>query len=266
MRKLYLTLLALICLALFWQGRVYWISRLVVPTYWKIETRDFVTLADSDYSIRIDPAMADSVGVEVAEAMQQYEQLEVYFGQPLPSPLVIVMETEALNAYIGGGYSLNSAGAYQSGVVLLGFREGRESLGRTLLHELGHHYVHDLARGNYPTWFSEGVAQLLEEMFWGSVWFDGRMRNDYYKYSISELSGDFHSLPDQISAYQMALELVKSIETTGGGQATQAMLRDLGRGMTFSQVLMAHTGMDLETLYTIAFGPQQREVGVDKHG
>jgi hypothetical protein len=92
------------------------------------------------------------------------------------------------------------------------------------------------------------------------------MRNDYYKYSISELSGDFHSLPDQISAYQMALELVRVIETTGGGQATQAMLRDLGRGMTFSQVLMAHTGMDLETLYTIAFGPQQREVGVDKHG
>lgn len=259
MRRLCIALLALICLVLCWHQGGYWLRGLVVPAYWKIETRDFDIPADSEYDIRIAPDLSDSADLWTQEAMgRHYGSLGTYFGQHLPSPLVVVVDTQALNAYIGGDYSLSSAGAYQSGVVLLGFREEQETLDRTLVHELGHHYVHGLARDNYPSWFSEGVAQLLEEMFCGTIWFDGIMDNDYYKYSINELSGNFHSLPDQISAYRMALELVRAIEVTGGGQAVPAMLGDLGRGISFPQALLTHTGMDLETLYNDAIGIQRK--------
>lgn len=247
--------LALLLLALMfpWQRGLYWAGDLVVSTYWKAETRDYWALSQSEYALRVAPALADSPAVPQALAaiMENNEKLGKYFGRSLPPPLLIVMETETLNDYVGGTYSMSSAGVYQDGVILLGVGEGAGNLDGTLIHELGHHYVHGLARGNYPTWFSEGVAQLLEERLGGSLWFDGNKHNDYYKYSISELSGDFYNLSDQVSAYQLALELIKVLEAQRGGQALIAILTDLGQGMSFPHALMRHTGMQLEDLYKI---------------
>jgi hypothetical protein len=247
-RRLYPAIL-LLMLVFPWQRGIYWAGGLAVPAYWKVETRNYRVLTDSDYEIRVAPALADSpAAAQVMAAMESFEKLGEYFGASLPPPLVIVMEAEVLNNYVGGGYSLNSAGVYQNGVILLGIRAGTGDLKGTLIHELGHHYVHGLTRGNCPTWLSEGLAQMLEERLSDSLWFDGKEHNDYYKYSISELSGDFYGLPDQVSAYNQALELVRVLETSAGGQAISAILGDLGRGMTLPQALLRHAGMGLEAL------------------
>lgn len=37
----------------------------------------------------------------------------------------------------------------------------------TLAHELGHAFVHSMAKGRVPTWFDEGLAQILEERSFG---------------------------------------------------------------------------------------------------
>lgn len=261
MRKLSLFLLALILVLLYWQEGIFWSSGLVVPTYWKAKTQNYNIVKDIGYEVRVAPGQDEGDATAlIQEGMQYYDDMAAYFDCTLPQPLFIFMDSDTLNDYVGD-YNLSSAGAYQSGVILLGLPDNG-GLSRTLVHELGHHYVHALARGNYPAWYSEGVAQLMELMFKKSVWFDGNNFNDYYKYSISDLSGEFYNLPDQVAAYRLSLELVMAIEAIGGGQANIEILRDLGQGKTFSQAIIANTGMDLQTLYN-NLGQNKRSGGIE---
>jgi len=231
---------------LFWTG---WVTN---PAYWKIHTRNYKIVSNSEYTIRLSPAVVEGNFDAVLQAKEDYLALmDDYFGISPSPPLVIVLSMTELNSFVGGGHSLTSAGAYVRGVILLGMDEsGSVSPGtETLVHELGHYYVDILARGNYPTWYSEGVAQLMEHHYLDKLWFDGIKDNDYYKYSITELSGDFYNLEDLISAYVLAYKLVLAIEDIGGVRANQLILRDLGKGVSFSNAMEIHIGLNPDELY-----------------
>lgn len=220
-------------------------------TYWQFRTRSLPAISQESINIRYSPSLEVEVSRLIKLKSQYIQALDAYFNVSLPSPMVILLEHGELNRLVGGDYNLSSAGAYQGGVVFLGYDGNLAE--ETLVHELGHHYVYILTRGNYPVWYSEGVAQLMEYKLLGSVWFDGIKNNDYYMYSIEELSGDFYGLNDQISAYIQSFQLVKFIEELGG-QANLRILQDLGRGVAFTSALEAHTGLVLDELYSKAFG------------
>ena len=233
----------------------FWTGRIAVPAYWTYQTRDLQG-GEFGKSLRYHPSMKDHAD-QVWQAKLKYSgMMEEYFGFSPDSPLILLLEPGELNMYLGEGYSLKSAGAYHSGVVLLGVGDTvrMESVVSTLVHEMGHHYVHVMARGNYPIWYTEGLAQLMESKFLDRLWFDGTINKDYYKYSIEEMSEGFYALEDQVSAYRQAFDLVMAIEHLGDGQANQQILHDLGRGVTFNKALMTHTGLELDGLYNHVFG------------
>lgn len=219
----------------------FWLGRVVYPVYWRYQTRDYQTAERQDFEMRISPSSSGYLpGQEKYVSM-----VREYFACSVSAPLVILLSKDELTQALGGGAG---AGAYQSGVILLGMGENQDELEGAMLHELSHYYVDTIARGNYPLWYSEGLAQLIELKNLGRLWFDGKKDKVYYRYSITELSGDFYSLEDQVSAYRMALDVVLAIEAASG-QANQLILRDLGRGSSFAEAVQAHTGLSPEDLY-----------------
>lgn len=221
-------------------------------TYWDWRFRAYPVISGEGYQFRLSPSWADSQGDLVAMADEYMAWLDDYFGFSPPRPRIIATDTASLNRVIRGQYSLETSGAYQAGVVLVGFRQQptrQEIAASALLHELGHHHVHCLARGNYPIWYSEGVVQLLELRLLGYRWFDGIGKYDYYMYSVLEINNSFHSLHDQVSAYKQALELAILMEELGGGHAHREILQALGRGMPFGAALELVTGLTQEELF-----------------
>src|SRR5690554_742058 len=240
LRKGIVVMLVFICLNIF--ELVFWTSSWAVPAYWKLQTHNYDT--DSD-NLRVAPQVTSKQREQASQALNTYVPLlDEYFGQTVQLPLVVLVEEEQLQG------RLEAAGAYQRGVILLAVGTGSD-FEQTLVHELAHHYVDAMARGNYPVWYSEGIAQLLEQKLFARVWFDAIKDKDYYKYSITEFKREFYNL-DQVSAYRQALTMVAAIEELGKGQANQLILYELGRGKTFAQALEDGIGMELVDLHDLS--------------
>jgi len=251
--RVYLVLVLAILLPSY-QSVTYLVSQSVIPAYWLYETREFERV-NGNYIFRLSPDLVETgIATEVEAGMDYFPLMGDYLEHDLAPPILIAMNSADLNLRVGGESSVASAGIYHGGVIILGYQDSLQGIKQTLIHELAHYYIDSVARGNYPTWYGEGLAQVLERKYMGKIWFDGIGHNDYYRYSISELSKDFHGLPDQISAYKMALELTVAIEELGGGQAHIEILKALNQGSSFSWALETYTGSNLESLYNYAFG------------
>jgi hypothetical protein len=238
------------------------LSQRAAFAYWDWRFRAYPVISGQGYQFRLSPSMTDSQGDLVALADEYMAWLDEYFGFSPPRPRIIATDFASLNRVIGGQYSLETSGAYQAGVVIVGFRQQptrQEVAASALLHELGHHYVHYLARGNYPIWYSEGVTQLVELRLLGYRWFDGIGKYDYYMYSILEINNSFHSLHDQVSAYKQALELAILMEELGGVHAHRNILQALGKGMPFGAALEMVTGLTQEELFAAWSGAKNSE-------
>lgn len=252
-KKRYLALAALILCFFYYSQMTYLISGVVVPTYWKVRTRDYAAVSGEGYALRLSPSLEVDTQEIISIKQKCLKEIEKYFGVSPQPPLVIVQKTSELNNSLGASYSMATAGAYQRNVIIVGLDEVDKKFAGTMLHELGHYYVDVTARGNYPSWYSEGLAQLMEYMFLEALWFDAIEDKVYYKYSLEELSGDFYSLEDQVSAYRQALALVQAIEEAGDGQANQRLLHDIGRGLEFPEAVEVHTGLSLDDLFRFTF-------------
>lgn len=252
--KAILLLFAAYIILMNFSGLAFWVSGIAVPAYWKAQTRDYSSISGRGYNLRLSPSLTEVDVEDIIRLKQMYTgQLENYFDIFPEPPMIVLLSREELNRALKEDYSMASAGAYHRGVILIGAEEVDKRFAGTLLHELGHYYVDIKAKGNFPIWYSEGLAQLMELKALDKLWFDAIKEKDYYMYSIEELSGDFYGLEDQVSAYRQALALVQSLEELESGQANLNILGELGRGIAFSEALKIHTGLSPKDLYEITF-------------
>ncbi|MDR5658871.1 peptidase MA family metallohydrolase [Serpentinicella sp. ANB-PHB4] len=97
-----------------------------------------------------------------------------------------------------------------------------------VLHELAHLFTDHLARGNYPTWFTEGVSLYFEYSVDGYEWGKG-VDIDEDIYTIKNLTERFHEL-DTFNAYTQSFRLVKGFVNQNGEDALIELIRSLGKG------------------------------------
>jgi hypothetical protein len=179
------------------------------------------------------PALGRSLGLEVPRLRERFG------GAP---PLMVMFPTrEALSASCGWPATENAMGAYWAGVVRLlsptqwiraaSPEEAEEALRREgpVVHELAHLVLDYLGEGNYPRWFTEGIAQLEEWRITGFVWIeDGGRRLLDSRYGLDALTGRFDSLPDQALAYRESLLLTAFLDElaaeSGGVRGIMASL------------------------------------------
>lgn len=252
-RRLSRWLIVVLIVAFAWGWPLYFHGEMLAATlYWTYVGRGMERMAVGDVIFYFEPGLAVCRRDEAIADLERYrQQLDYSLGPVSKPPLIILTTPEWLDSKLSGGYSLGAAGAYQPGVALVALEPAQTVARSSLLHELTHHYVHLLSGGNYPEWYSEGVAQLMEYRYLGYRWFDAVGKKDYYMYSATQLNQEFYRLPDQVSAYRQALGLVQLMEQLGGGSTHGKILRDLGRGADFSLSVECHTGLNPEQIVAL---------------
>lgn len=113
-----------------------------------------------------------------------------------------------------------------------------------VVHEFTHLIVDDIANGNYPIWFTEGIALLEEYRQDGYEWGKDLSYNGPL-YTYEQLKSDF-GLLNEMLAYKRAFQVTKAISDKYGMETIREMLRDLGSGMDIESSFYKETESRLD--------------------
>lgn len=194
-----------------------------------------------------------------AEAQMVLSAAEAAYGpvtgrlgaRPRERAVVIVEpDAESLRRSLGWGSGEWAAGVYWGGVIRVlspsawvpgttpAERERQFRFLNPLTHEFTHYVLDLLARGNYPRWFSEGLAQRYEYEVTGYRWLvPGAWRPGDPLYSLADLDTRFDRLENQALAYRQSYELVDFLAARCGESALGDLARRLGAGIPFPVAL-----------------------------
>lgn len=100
-----------------------------------------------------------------------------------------------------------------------------------MVHEFTHRIIDDITKGNYPLWFTEGLALYSEYIYTGYEW--GKEVEEEKIYSFKELNHEFNKL-DQYLAYTQSFRVVKHIVDTYGFESIKEIIKKLEDGYTFN--------------------------------
>lgn len=155
--------------------------------------------------------------------------------------LLIFPDYESMDSFMGLKGE-NAEGAYKDGI--LGVLSPSVTAGLdpgVIPHELTHLVVDDIAKGNYPIWFTEGVALLEEYRINGFIWGDGISLEDG-RYTVKQLTESFDEL-DTNMAYKRSLEIVRGISDKKGFDSILKVMEQLGKG---EDLAVAFAGIGVE--------------------
>ena len=148
---------------------------------------------------------------------------------------------DAMGVYFGGVVRVLSPRAWVNSVDIDVLRERFRAEG-PLAHEFTHLVLDELTEGNYPRWFSEGVAQYEEYMVSGYMWIEPGARSQTPFYSYADLDRGFEDLPDQAKAYRQAFLMVYYLVTQHGWDKVLALVASLQRGTGFGAAMQMTYG------------------------
>ncbi|MEW6309164.1 MAG: hypothetical protein AB1492_09000 [Bacillota bacterium] len=201
-----------------------------------------------------DAAVADLV-LNVAEEL--YGEVTRLVGhEPRRGPLIIIHPDRAsLRSRLGWAQGPDAVGAYWTGVVrLLSPRvwaqgDMAEVFRREgpLAHELAHYVLDLYTAGNYPRWYTEGLAQWIEYELTGYLWVEGA-DDPAYMYPLGDLAHSFARLPDQARAYRQSFLVVAYLVDKAGAGSLRGLNRLLAAGRPFAAALRQSAGFTLREL------------------
>ncbi len=114
-----------------------------------------------------------------------------------------------------------------------------------MVHEFTHLVIDDITKGNYPLWFTEGLALYSEYIFTEYEW--GKEIEGEKIYTIDELNNDFNTL-DQYLAYTQSFRVVKHMVESYGFENVMEILERLEAGDTFERAFEKVTDDDISKL------------------
>lgn len=223
--------------------------------------------ADSaHFIVRYQAPDADVVNLILETAEESRIRVTRDFGYaPTEKTLIAVYPTrEALRDSFGWPASQSAVGVYWAGAIRLlsphawATAASQEELalefrsGGPLVHEYTHLVLDYLTDGNYPRWFTEGLAQWEEYRVTGYVWNDpdGDLtgRDVDALYSVHELESEFDSLDNQALAYRQSLSLVTYLAKDDDGAKIKAVIGKLAEHYELKSAIRAVYGQSLDQL------------------
>ena len=228
-------------------------------------TGEMVVRTSADFELRMDQSDARWAPLVLATAADAADSLGSDLGIDVKQVrehqggrkilLVMYPSRESLRDSFGWSAVENALGAYWAGSIrllspsswLAGFPADRISdafkKDGPMVHELAHLLLDYVAKGNYPRWFTEGVAQYEEHEVTGFLWIEGDGRlvlNE--RYTLDQLE-DFDSLDDQALAYRQSLLMVAFLKDRAGAGGLKSLASDLGRQRSFWEAVRKDTGL-----------------------
>lgn len=207
-----------------------------------------------------DSAVVDLV-LEMAERV--YEPVTAAMGyEPADRvPLILYGSREELRQAFGWGGGQSAVGVYWRGTIALlspevwiaadSLEELRSAYCRLhpLAHELTHYLLDYLTAGNYPLWFSEGLAQRIEYQVTGYRWLEPQSTLRQPLYGYDDLYRRFDRLSNPALAYRQSYLMVDFLVEEFGAESLTRLVGHLGRGMDFARALQTETGLEPEAFY-----------------
>ena len=111
-----------------------------------------------------------------------------------------------------------------------------------LVHELTHLMVDRLTLGNYPRWFTEGIAQYVERDVTGYTLEEDFQIDMCSEYTTEEIFEDFDDLEDVPRAYLQALEMTTQLAGGRGLDAIVDLLPMLRSGEDIDEIYLRRVG------------------------
>lgn len=187
--------------------------------------------------------------LEVAEQFYHPVTGDFFYSPRGRIPLILYSSREELNKCFGWEAKESAMGVYWGGTIRVLSPQvwiGDTDAGRVrekfiscgpVVHELTHLMVDYLTGGNYPRWFTEGVAQYEDYKITGFMISESVESTIQPMYSLKELAVNFDGLPDQTLAYKQSFAAVYYIVETYGEGALQALIKELGKGKDLSRAM-----------------------------
>lgn len=218
-----------------------------VSQYEEIQTKHFVikyTEKDAGYVGLIEKVAEDSykrVGKDMGYYPSKKVDIVVFPSKTaMDKGLSLPKGDDAMGAYLNGVIGILSPDLWitdKKNLDKIFWKDG------PILHEYTHFVVDDIAKGNYPIWFTEGIALNEEFRLNGYKWGEGY---SYKKgpYSIKELTSNFNRL-DEILAYKRSFEILHYISTKYGNAKVIGILKELGAGKTMESAFKDVLGVSI---------------------
>ncbi|MDD4239357.1 MAG: peptidase MA family metallohydrolase [Desulfotomaculaceae bacterium] len=241
--------------ALFWnipagiKSYGYATIRELVKVHTIIGTWQLEKLTSNHYYIKFRAEDRNEAELVLATAEFFYQPVmeEFNFTPRGKIPIILYSSREALNKSFGWEADESAMGVYWAGSIRVlspGVWVEEKEDGRIaevftvsgpMAHELTHLVVDYLTGGNYPRWFTEGVAQYEEYKLTGFEFQEasGSLKPPFY--SMHDLTEHFDSMPSQTRAYGESLAAVRFIVHHAGESALYQIISELGQGMDFNQ-------------------------------
>ncbi|MGB9783130.1 MAG: peptidase MA family metallohydrolase [Moorellaceae bacterium] len=224
------------------------------------QTRDWLVAESEHFRLKYRPEDASIVPVVLETAEEAYvPATEIFHYQPRGKTLVLIYpDRQSLAQQFGWAADESAMGVYWAGVVRilspLDWLPADHTLSDTfkaqgpVLHEFSHLLVDELARGNYPRWLTEGLAQYVERQVTGYQLPGPEPEDIKQWYSLYELDTHFDRLPDQAVAYRQSLMMVDYLIDRTGWEGVRRLLLELGRGASLEEAIKEATGLELTQL------------------
>lgn len=117
-----------------------------------------------------------------------------------------------------------------------------------IVHEFTHLIVDKICKGNYPTWFTEGIALYMEYEINGYEWGEKLHPKDQFIYNIDNLTHKFHNL-DEYKAYRKSFENIKGFVDEYGLDNLNKIMILLGEGHTFNKAHKKVLNKEVSEIY-----------------
>lgn len=196
------------------------------------------------------------------DAEHIYGPVTSYMGYKPPAKTLIILEPNeaAIRKAFNWGQGEDAVGVYYQGVIRLlipdawiqgNFAVVQETFDASgpMAHEFTHLLLDYQTHGNFPHWYTEGLAQFEDERITGYEWIQSS--NNLLTqplYTISQLTGSFYHLANQALAYREALAMVTYLHTQYGQHTLQFLDHTLAQGYSFQKGL-SHFGLTYASLY-----------------
>lgn len=227
---------------------VYPLVRQAAQAKMEYETAKFPVFETSHFVIRYrdgDHEMAQMVAFAAEEA---YKPVTTMLGHAPANKTLLVMypDRSELRKAFGWSGDESAMGVYWGGVIqVLSPRDwmktavSADEFARSgpMTHEFTHLVFDHMTNGNYPRWFTEGLAQYAEYKINGYEWLTSTNSLSRNLYSFAELDGQFDELPNQSLAYRESFAAVRYIAEVHGDDALRQIIDQLRAGRKLQQAV-----------------------------
>lgn len=221
------------------------------------QTRNLAVTETPHFTIKYAEQDADTVAIVAQAAEAAYQPVTQGLGYtPEGKTIIIINRSRSeLNRNFGWSGDQSAMGVYWGGVIQVLSPHvwlkdtTADSFIRSgpMVHEFTHLVLDHLTRGNYPRWFTEGLAQYEEYQINGYEWQTANNSLQGQLYPMSELDKSFDSLPNQALAYRESLAAVRYIAEVHGEDRLRQVISLLAAGRSMADAIATSLGMDYDS-------------------